>query len=513
MIYVVGLGPGSTHRLPPQAFVLLTGSLPVFFRTARHPVLQSGQVANALAGRADVFSLDDEYESNASFDDTYAAIVVRVLREHNARGAIVYAVPGHPLLGESTVARLLPEAKKRGVPVEIVGAPSFIDACLEAVGEAVTGNLTVVDALTLSPNAPPSALLRGGKNGPLLLYQVYDREAASQAKLALMRAGYPDDFLVTLVCAAGIDTQETVVRNVPLFELDRTPALLHHLTSVWVPPISSEDLKPDFYDLVQVMARLRDGETGCPWDLKQTHQSLRPYVLEEAYEVADAIDDLDSANDGMEKLADELGDLLLQVVFHAQIAGETGDFDESDVCAAIVSKLIRRHPHIFGDVSVANADEVLTNWNAIKAAEKNHEDRTSVLSGVSHSAPALFQAWHISQKAVKAGFEWPDTGGVLNKAEEEFAELRAEIEAGNPDKTRISAELGDLLFTIVNVARRFEIDPENALRQQIARFSRRFEHIEAGAKAQNRPIETLTLLEMEAFWQEAKQIEKATIHS
>lgn len=514
MIYVVGLGPGSENRLPPQAFALLTssgGGLPVFLRTARHPVLQTGTLADALHNAPHVFPLDDEYENNASFADTYAAIVARVFREEAARGDIVYAVPGHPLIGESTVALLLPEAKRRGVPVKIVPAPSFVDACLEAVGEAVTGNLAVVDALTLAPpNAElPSDLLRGASDGPILLYQVYGRDAASHAKLALMRAGYPDEFPVTIIQAAGIENQENVVPNVPLFALDRRPDLLNHLTSVWVPRLPPDDRKPGFTDLLRVMARLREPESGCPWDLEQTHQSLRSYVLEEAYEVTDALDNLES-DDGPEKLADELGDLLLQVVFHAQIARETGDFDESDVCEAIVGKLIRRHPHIFGDVKVEGASEVLTNWNAIKAAEKNHETRTSVLDGVPRSAPALFRALQISKKAVKAGFEWPDVGGVLDKAEEEFGELRAEIENGNAGQERIASELGDLLFTLVNVARRLDIDPERALSDQINRFSRRFRHIEAGAKARNVPVSDLTLPEMEDFWQEAKQIEKTT---
>lgn len=510
MIYVVGLGPGSENRLPPQAFALLTGGLPVFLRTARHPVLQTGTLADALQN-VPCFPLDDEYENNASFADTYAAIVARVFREEALQGDIVYAVPGHPLVGESTVALLLPEAKRRDVSVQVVGAPSFVDACLEAVGEAITGNLAVIDALTLAPHdaaaAASSDLLRGASDGPILLYQVYGREAASHAKLALMRAGYPDEFPVTLIQAAGIPQQETIVPDVPLYALDRRPERLNHLTSVWVPRLPQSERKPGFSDLVRVMARLREPETGCPWDLEQTHQSLRPYVLEEAYEVADALDNLDT-NDGPEKLTDELGDLLLQVVFHAQIAQEAGDFDESDVCQAIVGKLIRRHPHIFGDVTVTGADDVLTNWNAIKASEKNHETRTSVLDGVPRSAPALSRALQISKKAVKAGFEWPDVGGVLDKAEEEFGELRAEIENETANRERIASELGDLLFTLVNVARRLEIDPEQALSDQINRFSRRFRHIEAGAKARNTPISDLTLPEMETLWQEAKQIEK-----
>jgi len=201
--------------------------------------------------------------------------------------------------------------------------------------------------------------------------------------------------------------------------------------------------------------------------------------------------------------------LLLQTVFHAQIASEAGVFDSDDVCAAIVEKLIRRHPHIFGDVKADTAEAVLTNWNAIKATEKSGAERKSILDGIPVSYPALSQALETSKRAVRVGFEWPDLGGVLDKVEEEFAELRAEIEANAP-REKVVGELGDLLFTLVNVARRLDADPEEALRKQLAKFHRRFRHIEAGAEEQNRPIESLSLAEMEAFWQEAKAHEKAS---
>lgn len=505
MLYVVGLGPGSPDSLPPRALSLLTAGTPVLLRTARHPVLEAEPLRSLLAAGA-LMPLDDEYETGASFEDVYAAIVARVLRVAQASAAasedLVYAVPGHPLVGESTVARLLPAAKAQGISVTVVGAPSFVDACLEAVGEAVTGDLHVVDALSLAPDAPaPPAALRTG--GPLLLYQVHSREAASNAKLSLMRAGYPDEFPVTVLQSAGIPGKERAI-PLPLFELDRRKDL-DHLTSVWVPELPPDQRRPAFPELVAVMARLRAPEGGCPWDLKQSHETLKPYVIEEAYEVVDAIDAMVRDDGDPEALCEELGDLLLQVVFHAQLAAEEGLFDADDVCAAIVEKLIRRHPHVFGDVTVGGADDVLTNWNAIKATEKSGESRTSILDGIPKSLPALLRALEISKRAVKAGFEWPDTGGVLDKAEEEFAELRAEIEAGDEvPKERIAAELGDLLFTLVNVARKLGVDPEEALRAQNERFTRRFQHIEARAKATNRDVSALTLPEMEGFWQEAK---------
>lgn len=519
MIHVVGLGPGDPLSLPPRAFALLTGGLPVYLRTGRHPTVETGPVADALHS-VRVIALDDEYETNTSFDDTYDAIVARVLRAQAADGEIVYAVPGHPLFGETTVARLLTAAKAASVPVRVTGAPSFVDACLEAVGVALTDDLHVIDALTLDPAAPtPPAALRTG--GPLLLYQVHSQAAASTTKLALMRAGFPDEYPVTIIRAAGVPEQEQVTET-PLFELDRAKHRHDHLTSVFVSPLPPGQRRPDFDDLVRIMAQLRNPNGGCPWDLKQTHATLRRYVIEEAYEVVDAINAVsegDDAPDALDHLCEELGDLLLQVVFNAQLAAEQGFFDSGDVCVAIVEKLIRRHPHVFGVerdgemslVKVSGADEVLTNWNAIKAAEKGNSGNpkmVSVLEGIPASLPALLKALETSRRAVKAGFEWPDTGGVLDKVEEEFAELRAEIEAGrNLSKERIASELGDLLFTLVNVARKMEIDPEEALRAQIARFTRRFQHIEARAAETGRPLETLDLAAMEVFWQEAKQRE------
>lgn len=503
MIYIVGLGPGDPQRIPAQALVVLGSGLPTLARTLRHPAWTlPGPLADLLAqGHCVVTALDDEYETNETFDDTYDAIVARVLRVA-AGGDVAYAVPGHPLVGETTVARLLPQARVAGIPCKVIGAPSFVDAVLEAIGEAVTADLHVLDALALNPDdAAPAPSLRTG--GPLLLYQVHSRDAASATKLALMRAGYPDEFEVTLVRGAGVPGAESV-RAVPLFALDRGD--MDHLTSLWVPPLAEAERRPGFDGLVRVMARLRDPLNGCPWDLKQTHASLKRYVIEEAYEVVEAIDRIDTDSGDPDLLCEELGDLLLQVAFHTQLASEEGFFDAEDVCATIVEKLVRRHPHIFGDVEVRDAEEVLTNWNAIKAGEKGKEERTSILDGVPQGMPALMRALEVSRRVVKVGFEWPDIGGVLDKVEEEIAELRAEVRAGT-SRDRIASELGDLLFTLVNFARHLGIDPEEALREQVTRFSRRFHYIEEGARDQSRPVESLSLEEMETFWARAKQEE------
>ncbi|MGO8672779.1 MAG: nucleoside triphosphate pyrophosphohydrolase, partial [Capsulimonadaceae bacterium] len=264
-------------------------------------------------------------------------------------------------------------------------------------------------------------------------------------------------------------------------------------------PIPFRDGLSDFASLVEVMARLRDPDGGCPWDLEQTPLTLRRYLVEEAYEAIEAID----AGVPM-KIAEELGDLMLQVVFHARLAGEAGDFGIDDVVQLIVDKLVRRHPHVFGDVYVENADQVLVNWEAIKRAEKGNEDRRSILDGIPRDLPALMRALEVSRRVVKVGFEWPGVDGVLDKVEEELNELRAELAVGDSD--RAGAEFGDLLFTLVNVARHLKIDPEQALREMTVRFSNRFRHIEEHAAATGRAVDQLSLAEMEAVWQAAKRL-------
>ncbi len=266
---------------------------------------------------------------------------------------------------------------------------------------------------------------------------------------------------------------------------------------VFAPAPPPADSAADFDALVAVMARLRDPQGGCPWDQEQTPQTLRKYVIEEAYEVVEAIEAGHPA-----KLAEELGDLLLQVVFHVQLAREAGDFALADVTQAIVEKLIRRHPHVFGDTVVSGSEQVLQNWEQIKRGEPGYEDRTSILDGIPPALPALMRAGEVSKRVVKVGFEWPTVGEVLDKVEEELAELRAEIARG--ETSRAADELGDLLFTLVNVARHLKIDPEDALRRMTQRFAARFRRIEDHAQHSGRAVSDLSLEEMEAVWQAAK---------
>jgi tetrapyrrole methylase family protein/MazG family protein len=254
-----------------------------------------------------------------------------------------------------------------------------------------------------------------------------------------------------------------------------------------------------FTRLTSIMHRLR-GPGGCPWDAEQTHGSLKRYLLEECYEVIEAID---AGDDGL--LAEELGDLMLQPVFHAAIAEERGAFTMEDVLAAICDKLERRHPHVFGDQEINTSDEQVANWERIKQGEKQTE-RTSAIAGIPPHLPALMKAQKVTEKAARVGFDWPDVDGVFAKVLEELKEFEETMALG--DQERMEAELGDLLFAIVNLGRFLRIDPEEALRKTIDRFGRRFRHVEASLHAAGSSLPESSLEEMDRLWEEAKRMER-----
>lgn len=508
MITLIGLGPGDAELLSRGAERALrtasaqqaAGTGALFLRTARHPVVDALREWGLHFQTFDAF-----YDRAADFDSLYREIAARVLlaaRQILPDGQqfpVAYAVPGHPLFGEASVKHIREMAQAERIPTRLVSSGSFVEVALTAAGVELQEGCVTRDAFTLheADAVDRNGCPTGGRIDTsigLLLYQVYDSTIASHAKLALMR-DYPDDWEIILIRRAGIPAQEEV-RRIPLFRLDREP--MDHLTAVYVPPLPPALRRPDFAALVGVMARLRAPD-GCPWDREQTHATLKRYFIEETYEVLEAIDASDP-----ELLCEELGDALLQVVFHAQLAAEEGVFTIDDVTAAIVGKLVRRHPHVFGEISVANSDEVLRNWERIKQAEKAEGWRESILDGVPRGLPALMQAMEISKRVVKVGFEWDTFADVLAKLDEELAELKAELEVPTPNREAIFAELGDLLFTLVQIARWQQLDPEEALRAMLARFTARFRYIERRAADQGRALTTLSLAEMDALWEEAK---------
>jgi tetrapyrrole methylase family protein/MazG family protein len=299
---------------------------------------------------------------------------------------------------------------------------------------------------------------------------------------------------VALVHAA--DTPQQKVEWLSLFELDRSPAIAH-LTALFVPPLPAPSA---FESLQEVVAHLRAPE-GCPWDREQTHQTLRTNLLEEAYETLEAIDSDDPA-----AMREEFGDLLLQIVLQAQIGLEAGEFTLAEVVAGIRAKLIRRHPHVFGDLKVSGVGEVLENWEKLKAAEREAGAKPDkgALGTVPPALPALMQAATYQRRAARVGFDWPDVAGVRAKVLEEIEEIAAEVDGAQPGPEALEDELGDLLFAVVNWARWLNVDPEAALRQANAKFARRFAHLEAAVRAQGRALDTMTLAELDELWEAAK---------
>jgi len=451
----------------------------VAVRTARHPA-----VDDLRAQGVSIESFDHLYDTLPDFDAVYEAVASEVLKRACEPG-FVYAVPGHPLVGERTVTLILERAAEHGIEVGIIPSQGFIEAVLESARASVDSDLMVLDALALTTDKLDARI-------PTLLYQTHSREVASEAKIALMER-YPDEWEVT-VLRDGVAAERR-----PLFEMDR--AGFDHLTSVFIPPVPESIRRPVWDDLVRVISALRAPD-GCPWDLEQTHDSLKKSLLEETYEVIEAIE-----NDDPAKLEEELGDLMMQPVLHAVIAREDGYFTIDDSIEAITRKLIRRHPHVFGDLEVKDSAEVLRNWEAIKKAEPANAHRTSALDGVPAVLPALMRAMDISKKAVKVGFEWPSDEAVLEKVHEELNELLAEIRSGDTERAR--EEIGDLLFAIVNLARRLHIDAEEALRRMVDRFSARFRAMEAMAAEDERVLPDLSADEWDAYWERAKSAEAA----
>jgi len=335
-----------------------------------------------------------------------------------------------------------------------------------------------------------SALLGqpGQLSPPLLITQV-DSAAIAASLVPVLSTQLPVNYPVTLIGLTAVQTStETTLRDLGEHSL-AYPAHIYL-------PATGSPLLAAVQTLVDMVAKLRSPDGGCPWDLAQTPQSLTPYVIEEAYEVVDAIQSHDS-----KAIAEELGDLLLQVVLQAQIAGEQKTFTLTEVAQGITQKLIRRHPHVFGDVVVQTIDEVHRNWEQIKAAEKGDTPLLSQkLSRYARSLPPLMAGMKISQKAAADGFEWPDITGVWAKFFEELAEFQEALLQGNSAEQQ--AELGDLMFTLINLARWYQIDPSEALRETNHRFIRRLTHMEAEAE---QPLSTYTLPELEARWQQAKR--------
>jgi tetrapyrrole methylase family protein/MazG family protein len=533
-IIVAGLGPGAWEQVTLEVKTLLDTASTIYLRTRTHPT------ANHLPAHLDVRTFDYLYEREEQFERIYRQIAEELisLASSGTSGPIIYCVPGHPAIGEASVRHLRSLASDAGIALKLVAGLSFIEPVCTALGiDPLERGLQIVDGTELAgygthtannlkseepflfspyslPVAPASFPSVAGLSPmyPMLLCQVYNDRVASACKLVLMER-YPDEHPVTVVLNAGVPGQEQVIRTT-LAELDHNHGI-NHLACVYLPPIEPLALPREFDSLVYVMGRLR-GPGGCPWDREQTHDSIKHHLLEEAYETVDAMDAGDP-----DLLAEELGDLLLQVVFHSQLAVSAEEFTLSDVVGHIVTKLVRRHPHVFGDVEVTGAEHVIRNWEVIKAGEREAKAKagrkfeaaqaaerglegTGLLLSVPRAMPALERAQQLQVRAARVGFDWSDVTNVFEKVREEVSELQAEE---NID--RRTDELGDLIFALVNLGRWMGINPEEALRRANDKFLRRFTDMEVAIVERGGKLRGMSIEEMDRVWEEVKR-DKAT---
>ena len=482
-ITVIGLGASGLDGLPLGVYRKLKNAGLVHVRTADHPV-----IAELETEGIQFRTFDDVYRKHDTFPPVYREIADTLL-EMAEKAPVLYAVPGHPLVAEQTVQHLVRAEREGKAHLHIEGGQSFLDPVFSALRIDPIDGFQLLDGTEMHRDDVKM-------NQHVLIAQVYDSFSASEVKLTLMEK-YPDDHPVTIVTAAGSSDEKLV--TVPLYELDRT-AETSNLMTVYVPPAVLLEGRLKEWDTFREIIRILRSPGGCPWDREQTHESLRKYMIEEAHELIRAIDDEDD-----DAIINELGDVLLQVFLHAQIGEDDGYFQMEDVLVTVAEKMIRRHPHVFGDADAADSDAVMTNWQAIKEQEKG-ETAGSVLDGQERYTSSLLTSYNYQKEAARHGFSWPDSEGAWEKFEEEWQEFRHAAENGGEGER--TDEFGDVLFTLVNLARYYKVSPEEAMAGANRKFRRRFSHIEERVREGRGRFEDYSLDELDTFWDEAKRLER-----
>lgn len=480
MIQVIGLGYADEKSLPLKILHILESGKPLWLRTEKHPVV------SWLKEKGIQFhTFDRHYEKQSDFASVYDQIVHSLLRLAKKEPSLIYAVPGHPMVAERTVQLLLEYGEQEDIAVEIMGGTSFLDGLFSRLKFDPIEGFALLDGTDLSSSQLNPSVHQ-------VIGQVYSRLVASDVKLTLLEI-YPAETPITIATAIGIPQLEEIT-TVPLYQLDHKE-WFSDFTSLYVPPIKDPLVMPRrFETLVYIFEYLR-GPNGCPWDQKQTHKSLRPFLIEETYEFLEAVTNHDQV-----AMEDELGDVLLQVLLHAQIAKESDGFDIYDVIENLAKKMIRRHPHVFGDQQVDTTSQVLQNWEEIKKKEKSRKEQSSVLEGIPQGLPALTFAYQLQKKSAKVGFDWERKEELAAKITEELLEL---FQAKT--KMEMEEEMGDLLFVVANLARAFEIDPETALLDACLKFQKRFMYIEKKAEEIGKTLQELSIDQMNRWWNEAKK--------
>lgn len=451
-VVVAGLGPAGPEHLTSAVISAVRRIPHRFVRTARHP---SAVVV------ADATSFDPLYEALPTFEAVYQAMVERLVEAARRHGEVLYGVPGSPMVAERSVELLLGRPE---VEVEVIAAPSFLDLAWARLGvDPVQAGVRLVDGANFAVDA-------AGQPGPLLVAQCWSAQILSEVKLA---AEGDEGDLVTILSHLGLPDE--AVLEVPWPDLDKVVEP-DHLTSLWVPQLAS----PVGAELGRLGELVRTLRQRCPWDAQQTHSSLSRHLLEEAYEVLEAIEGVDRCADATTyaHLAEELGDLLFQIEFHALLASEAGQFDLADVARGIHDKLVVRHPHVFGDVEATTAEAVMSTWEQAKRVEKG---RVSLMDGIPVALPSLLFAHKVLRKAASAAFEpsahSPGAGGPAQRLSRL---VTAADGAGTVDGSPVAADLGELLFSVVDLARRLGLDPEAALRRVSVAYRDAFMAAEGG---------------------------------
>ena len=493
VVTVVGLGPGPVGLVTQETREAIAAATTRFVRTTRHP-------SAALVG--DAISFDDEYERHDTFAEVYAAIATRVSEAALRDGSALYAVPGSPGVLEDVVQRLLADTR---LDVRVMSAVSFLDLAWLRLGiDPVNHGVRLVDAHRFAEVAADDC-------GPFLVAQCHADWVLSEVKLAHDSAR-GDEPVVVLHHLGLPDEQVVTTTWDDIDRLERAHGVVaDHLTSIYIAQLA-EPVASEMARLHRLARTLRE---QCPWDREQTHASLVRYLIEETYEVVDALNALD-ANDPTtdDALIEELGDLLYQIEFHTTIAEQEGRFSLADVARATHDKLVRRHPHVFGDASATTAGDVVKTWDEIKQAERAERatramraerttDAPDFFAGVARAAPSLSLAQKLQKRAAEVGFDWPDITGATAKLTEEISELQEATQAGDHDAVRM--ELGDVLFSVVNVARKLGLDAETALRQASDKFIARFTRVQQLAAQRGLDLANCDLVQLDALWDDAKR--------
>lgn len=446
----------------------LTSGKPVYLQTLKHP---SAQVLNDL--HLNYVSMDDLFETAEDFDALNASVAKRLV----TAGDCVYLATGN--IQNSQLPAIVSLAESRGVPIRVLPYLRAGDVAFAEREKAIS-----ISAHDLPEQIDPEQ--------NYVVEEIDSRMIAGQAKLFLSEF-VPDESIIHL---ASIDEKGAyITREIKLCELDRQKSY-DATTILYVERSDYESrTRHGFDDVMQIVRQLR-APNGCPWDREQTHVSLKNALLEESYELIDAIDEDDDAH-----ICEELGDVLLQFALHAVIAEEQSAFTARDACTELVEKLIYRHPHVFGDIRVSGSDEVLKNWDALKMSQRKQTSQTEVLKSIPKSFPALLRSRKVQKKAADIGFDWENAQQAFYKISEETEELRQAMEQGS----HIDEEMGDLLFAVVNVARLLKLEPEFLLMQATDKFIHRFEIMENLAKSRGSELRDLSFSEQDKLWDEAKK--------